>query len=94
MYTGDAVVNRITLGFGKQSDVLGTIGSRAPFHSHKQNMATTANPEHSGARTMGEFHGKVTPPYRIRKVGIDELGVVMKDVPKSGARSREHIRRE
>ncbi len=42
--------------------LLGTIGSLAPFHSHKQNMATTTNPEHRGARTIGEFHGNVTPP--------------------------------
>ena len=46
----------------KNGNLLGMMGSRAPFHSHRQNIATTAAPEHSGARTTGEDHGNVTPP--------------------------------
>lgn len=42
---------------------LGTIGSRAPFHSQKQKIATTTNAANNGARTIGDFHGKVTPPW-------------------------------
>jgi hypothetical protein len=40
------------------------MGSRAPFHSQKQNMPTTTKPESSGARTIEDFHGKITPPWR------------------------------
>ena len=39
------------------------MGSRAPFHSQKQKSAATNTPEQSGARTMGDVHGNVTPPY-------------------------------
>jgi hypothetical protein len=38
------------------------MGNRAPFHSQKQNIDTTAIPEQSGASTTAEFHGKVIPP--------------------------------
>jgi hypothetical protein len=43
---------------------LGTMGSRAPFHSHKQKRAITTTPENNGASTTGELHGKVTPPCK------------------------------
>ena len=44
-------------------NLLGTMGKRAPFRSHKQNMTTTTILAQRGARTIGEVHGKVTPPY-------------------------------
>jgi hypothetical protein len=39
------------------------IGNFAPFHSHKQKIATTRRPEKRGARTTAEDQGNVTPPY-------------------------------
>lgn len=45
--------------------VLGTIGSRAPFHSHKQNRRTKNAPDIRREIMMAEFHAKVVPPYGL-----------------------------
>lgn len=43
--------------------ILGTMGNLAPFHSQQQNKRATRILEHNGARTTGEVHGNVTPPW-------------------------------
>lgn len=52
-----------TFDRARRNNALGTIGSLAPFHSHRQNKPMTRKPEQRGARTTGDDHGKVTPPY-------------------------------
>jgi hypothetical protein len=48
----------------RKNHALGTMGSRAPFHSQRQKIATTTNADSNGARTNGDVHGKVTPPCK------------------------------
>lgn len=54
-------ISRLLLS--RTEDVLGTIGSLAPFHSQMQNRDTTKIPEINVARTIAECHGKVIPPF-------------------------------
>ena len=66
-------------------DLLGTIGSFAPFHSQMQNMAITTSPEHSGANTTGEFHGKVTPPFETVSLHMCASNLRICSLPRSKA---------
>lgn len=47
---------------------LGTMGKRAPFHSHMTKRKQVKTPDMSGARTTAEFQGNVTPPLKRRQI--------------------------
>ena len=60
--------------------LLGTIGSRAPFHSQRQKRTQTNSPEKRVARTIAELQGKVTPPYSKSYVLVSRKNNRMKNV--------------